>query len=238
MSERTKVPVFLDKFMEVSERVRIELPSGLSYLVGNDLANYHSLHDGPLTPVLDNIYDFEWVDALDSRVLIEEWLSAEYQNGNRFLPFAANGAGDVYCIIELASGEKGIGLVWHDVQESSIEFESFGDFIFWLIINSFANIEGDHEDFTEAMHRDAENLRPVISADQHRMLTFLLNNPVQRRPFKSGPKAPVEQVNSLISQEECDNLLSTVMLKEPIDFVTVARWDCGEQEPEGGDDDA
>lgn len=217
------VALALDKFAEVAALAGMELPAQLQQLIELDLNRYE---DQKLTAFSAN-HDLEWIDPLDATAIIETWLCARFQDGARFLPFAESGAGDAYCFIQLPGGESGVGVVWNDSVMSHIEYASLGDFFFAKLVEAFSDVSGlSEDDPVAALNTDLDSIRWFLTLDQQRVLDALLAKTPVSRPYRYGPEAPIEQVVSLVSQEEMKILLATSKLAEPIAFAVVQPWEC------------
>lgn len=217
------VALAFDKFAEVAGQAGMDFPVEMQRLIELDLNRYE---DQRLTAFSAN-HDLEWIDALDATAIIETWLCARFQNGARFLPFAESGAGDAYCFIQLPSGEAGIGLVLGDSVMSHIEYTNLGNFFFAKLVEAFSDLSDlSQDDPVTALTVDVDSVRWFLTLDQQRMLDTLLAKPPVSRPYRYGPKAPIEQIVSLVSQEEMKILLATSKLADPIAFAVVPPWEC------------
>lgn len=219
-------------FETLSAQCGITLPPILSRLLeegktdyGRDQADWKlNWRDYTLNaqPILSCVYDLEWISVDKALQIVEIWLNPTFQNGRRFLPFAISGAGDAYCLMPMANGGIGAGLVWHDKAQSAVEMPSFESFIFSKLVESAADLEHLLDDFTPDEARrsviaNIEVITPYLPRDLRDGLQILI----------SGDLAGDESDPSLITVETAETALSLLPTFEKEYFSVVPRWECG-----------
>ncbi|MGY5779076.1 hypothetical protein [Rhizobium sp. LEGMi135b] len=219
-------------FETISAQCGIALPPILGRLLhdgktdyGRDQADWKlNWRDYTLNaqPILSCVYDLEWIGAGKALQIVEKWLNPTFQNGRRFLPFAISGAGDAYCLMPMATGGIGAGLVWHDKGQSAVEMPSFESFIFSKLVESATDLEHLLDDFTpyEARRSVIANIEVIIP-----YLPWDLSDRLQM--LISGDLAGDESDSSLITLEAAETALSPLPSFEKEYFSVVPRWECG-----------
>ncbi|MGJ7554479.1 SMI1/KNR4 family protein [Variovorax sp. RB3P1] len=209
-------------FDDLSVRTGIALPALLRQLIAH------------APQALGSTYDFEWLSAAEAASVLDEWLDAKWQSGQRFLPFAQSGAGDAYCLVPLAGDAVGVAFVWHDAEESRTDHGSFTDFVCAKFLESFADLshlEDDdlsEEEMAARVIDDVASVAAFMDAETAAWLQALSRRPVESRPFKAGPRAQPEQVPSLISQAQREEELARFQLQGAKPFAVKPRWEIGE----------
>lgn len=213
----------LKSFTDIAQKAGFELPPELAAWYGEGVA-----HADADTPAMADVYDFEWISPEQCQQVIDEWLNPEAQDGIRFFPFAESGAGDAYCLVRLADGRQGVSLVWHDDDENDIEYDSFADFVAGTYLASYANLSylgDDTQEIGKAMRASLEVTAPALPEHHAKIISAPARLSVQKRTFRTGPKAKPETVPSLLPQEDAENGAERFKRSSPIWFTVVARWD-------------
>lgn len=174
-------------------------------------------------PLLSCAYDLEWIGAEKAGEIVENWLNPGFQNARAFVPFAISGAGDAYCLMTTAAGDVGVGLVWHDRENSAIQTASFEHFVFEQLVESAADFEHllDNFSFEQARECVIANVRAAaayLPADLNLALEALI----------SPESLDEENDGGMISTEMAKAALSVLPLFEQERFAVVPRWMCGE----------
>ncbi len=209
-------------FDDLSVRTGIALPALLRQFIAH------------VPQALGSTYDFEWLSAAEAASILDEWLDAKWQGGQRFLPFAQSGAGDAYCLVPLAGDAVGVAFVWHDAEESRTDHGSFTDFVCAKFLESFADLshlEDDdlsEEEMAARVIDDVASVAAFMDAETAAWLQALSRRPVESRPFKAGPRAQPEQVPSLILQAQLEEELARFQLQGAEPFAVKPRWEIGE----------
>ena len=237
----------LPEFESLADQTGIALPDLLRALIADDLTHYgpdwkntwkQRLLDKP--PAFSICWDFEWAEPDICAEEIDDWLNPESQQGRCFLPFAQSGAGDLYCLMpyEDANGHRhvGVAFVWHDDDESEIEHASFEDFACSQVLNALVDLRQLSQSFSteevlQIVQKDVHQITQHMAEDRKQWLRSLCAGPLTQRDFRCGPKAPVEKVWSLISQELLEDELAKFTSPE-IRFPVTARWDCATYSPQ------
>jgi hypothetical protein len=212
----------LDTFTDIAGRAGFTLPETLAAwyrdgLTGSDDAR-----------AMAAVHDFEWISPDASQQVIDEWLNPAAQHGNRFFPFAESGAGDANCLVKLADGQEGAGLVWHDAHTSSIEHASFADFVVAAHLRSYADLSHlatPDADLSAFIGASVAAMTPSLPTAHADALLAPTKEGVSRLPFKSGPKARPEMVPALLAQDAAESQAAAFALAEPIEFEVVASWE-------------
>lgn len=227
----------LVKFESLAAETGIELPPLLRSLLSTEKTVYglawqstwreKCLNDPP--PFI-SFYDFEWIDADESRQQMDRWLNPNAQRGQKFLPFAQSGAGDAYCLVPIDDQLVGIARVWHDAETSQINYRSFTDFTCVGFLETFADMSHIADNFSEqeafqSLQADVFQVTQFMNEENRIYLqSFCREFPIYRE-FRNSPKSRPESVLSLISQDQ----LAVELLKFPAPgiapFPVVARWE-------------
>lgn len=192
------------------------------------VANWQA-HTLAARPVLSCMYDFEWISAPDAEESINEWLNPAYQHGRRFLPFAQTGAGDLYCLTPIASGNHagdiGVALVWHDDDSSAVSAVSFDAFVFDALVRSATDVSHlTDEGFTPAeaaqcLIANIQTLAPMLPPAMQLELDRIAQE------VSSGAEAAGD---ALIAPATAAAALALLPAVEDAPFPIRARWECGE----------
>ena len=226
----------LPEFQALAEQTGLPLPPLLAQLLASGQTHYGP--DWPTTwrerslqgsPAFISWDDFEWQRAEDARTTISDWLNPADQAGRCFLPFGESGAGDAFCLTPLDDGRLGVAMVWHDDEESQIEWASFDDFVTAQFLNAMAGLqlgEFSEPEALQSLKADVWAVTALMDEARREYLRAFFARPLQWREFRAGPKAQPEQALGLISQAELLVESARFCLAEPPVFAAVARWDC------------
>ncbi|WP_343214984.1 SMI1/KNR4 family protein [Dokdonella sp.] len=127
----------------LARRVGITLPAALRRLLAAGRTEYgpawaadsreRYLRD---PPALIACRDFEWIGADASAIHIEEWLRPDCQQGLRFLPFAEDGGGDVWCLLARPDAEPQVLRLPHAGGPCTEAHASFADFACAMLLRA------------------------------------------------------------------------------------------------------
>ena len=237
---KTKLGISMSTLREF-ETLSIETGIALPNLLQNLLATQKTLYGSEWkskwrermlegTAPLSTLYDFEWVEATNSRKIIQEWLNPEAQNGKAFLPFAESGAGDAYCLMPVNETTIGVALVLHDDETSQINHQSFDDFIVAHFLEIFSNLNHLADDFSaeeilRCVKSDVWFVTEFMDTQKQKYLREFCSRPLILREFRHNQKARPQNVLSLISQEHYEAELSKYTRPNVPPFPVVPRWE-------------
>lgn len=213
-----------ESFDALSAATGITLPATLRHLIGRGANSYGD----PERTALAALYDFEWLSAPEAQEVVAGWLNPVKKNGNVFLPFASSGAGDAWCLVRLRGGEEGVCMVWHDADTSTLHYASLDHFIVGEYLNVFAELDlldDDDGDPVALLRADVARVSDLLDPALQSVLSSCLDRSPAEYPYQQGPKARVEMVRALISQEELNAMNAAVCVPDPVVFDVVARWD-------------
>ncbi|MDL5364630.1 SMI1/KNR4 family protein [Xanthomonas sp. NCPPB 2654] len=182
-------------------------------------------------PALGSDYDIEWLDPPACRQTIDEWLNPQAQQGIAFFPFAQSGAGDAYCLVRLPDQRHGVACVWHDADDSTLQYASFDAFVAARFTHVFADlgavpVEGlDVAEVAQFVQQDVARCTEAMEAPLRELLRQQSRLPVQSLDYRSGPKARPETVDALIPQAVQQAQLASLELASPVAFAIVPRWE-------------
>lgn len=173
-------------------------------------------------PLLLFGYDIEiWNDQQFVEASIDEMSDAEdYRNIHseyRFVPFAKNGAGDIYAFqFDLQhNGEVPVTFIPHDDEEAEVVAKNFQDFIFRQLLEAITEIDEDsmfYEDEEEDLKQNLFNqLRTHESYLTARQIE-ILNDIYQRDIFEYSYKVPNGrsfESEGLVTFDEVEKILNS-----------------------------
>ncbi|MBN6149386.1 SMI1/KNR4 family protein [Xanthomonas sp. AmX2] len=183
---------------------------------------------GDALPALGSDYDIEWLDPAACRQTIGEWLNPQAQQGIAFFPFAQSGAGDAYCLVRLPDQRLGVACVWHDEDESTLQYASFDAFVaarFTQVFGDLGAVPAEGQDAAQFVRQDVARCTEAMEAPLRELLRQQSRLPVQSLDYRSGPKARPETVSALIPQATQQAQLASLELASPVAFATVPRWE-------------
>lgn len=224
-------------YLRIAAECGIAIPDELKQLIDSGRTCYPADFNARFTeilpqhpPALSACYDIEWLSAADISETLEEWLAPQYQHGNVFLPFAQSGAGDIFALIQLPEGNSGCGIVWHDREYSTIEYDSFHDFICAQFLDSMLDLSHLTDELNPAqaiacLQTDIRLTTPVLSAASTELLSTLSQREPQLREIKPAPRARSYQALSFINAEEHAAMIKSYKRAEPQRFAVRLRWE-------------
>lgn len=220
------LPYQLDQFKVLASRVGIELPAPIIQMFNLGLVS----NDNAL---LSDHLKMNWMRADEANLLVDTWLNAELQHGKRFLPFATDGGGDIYCLVALPGGEQGVVFIYDNGEDVRIDCLTFPDFIYSWLLSIFADFRliGNWDEISNPaplvneLQGTVEQLKDVLQPYQYEKLMALLQR--EPEPRTLSYKHP-EQTISLLALEEQAALLLNVELNVPVKFEIVKACDCYE----------
>lgn len=191
---------------------------------GDDLADWKanwSDYTLQARPLLSCAYDLEWIDAGQASEIVGNWLNPNVQDGRAFVPFAISGAGDAYCLMATAAGAIGVGLVWHDRDDSAIQTASFEHFVFERLVESAADFEHLLDDFSPRQAREC------VLANVRAAAAYLPANLRLALDALIAPESLDEENDvGMISSAMANAALGVVPAFEHERFAVVPRWMC------------
>ncbi|KRB02384.1 SMI1/KNR4 family protein [Lysobacter sp. Root690] len=220
-------------YESLAARAGIPLPSTFARLLadgrtryGDNLADWKanwSDYTLRAQPLLSCAYDLEWIDAEQAGEIVDDWLNPGFQNGRAFLPFAISGAGDAYCLMTTAAGTSGVGMVWHDRDDSAIETASFEHFVFTSLVESAADFEHLLDDFSSAQAREC------VLANMRAAAAYLPANLNHALDALISPQLPEDESDiAMISQATAEAAFGVLLPFAQERFAVVPRWQCNE----------
>ncbi|OZI47902.1 SMI1/KNR4 family protein [Bordetella genomosp. 5] len=212
----------LERFTAIARDAGFDLPAPLAQWYRTDSAGNHT------GKAMDGVYDFEWLTPDASEREIEEWLNPDAQQGIRFFPFAQSGGGDFYALVRLADGREGVACIWHDDENSQIDYANFADFVAASYLQSYADLShlGDDESaIADTIRAGLACSTPALPPAHAEALLVPAQNAVVARAYQSGPRARPIQVPALLAQEDAEARAASFTLKEPLVFAVVPSWE-------------
>ncbi|MCD2425806.1 SMI1/KNR4 family protein [Niabella pedocola] len=138
-------------------------------------------------PLLLFANDFELMPLDDIRSQMEEFADPDYwmriRPGLLFVPFAGNGAGDLYCFLvtEKTADDIPVVLFWHDANRASYLARNLQDFIFRTMLEAVTVVDTEDygllptKGFKEDLQRFLRTHRPYLKERQWQRLTTVYN---------------------------------------------------------------
>lgn len=138
-------------------------------------------------PLLLFANDFELMPFDDIRSQMEEFADPDHwmriRPGLLFVPFAGNGAGDLYCFLPTreTGDEVPVVLFWHDANRAVFLARNLQDFIFRSMLETVAAVEAaaygllPPEDFKEDLQRFLRTHQPYLEERQLQRLMAVYN---------------------------------------------------------------
>ena len=170
----------------------------------------------PRPPLLLFGNDFELMQIAD---IAEE--SAEFLNPDsyrevrpdlRFIPFAMNGAGDLYCFHLNAATDAGVPIVyvWHDADKATFKARNLQDFIFRGLLEAVAEVDGDslisRGEFGENCQAMLGTHGPFLSVRQRDIVTQIYRRGLTTQVLQL-PMGREQTYSGLLSDAELEQLL-------------------------------
>ena len=156
---------------------------------------YPGLRKNP--PLLLFANDFELMSFDDIESQLSEFADPEYWMNIRedlhFIPFAKNGAGDMYCFLPEEAGSDDIPVVFlcHDANRAEYRAKNLQDFIFRCMLEAVADVEEAEygllqvEDFSEDLSNFLKTHSPYISMQQNKIITEIYTGKHTKMPLIS-----------------------------------------------------
>ncbi|PWN62738.1 SMI1/KNR4 family protein [Chryseobacterium viscerum] len=179
---------------------------------------FPKLKDNP--PLLLFGYDIEiWNDEQSISASIHEMSEEDdYRNihaGYRFVPFAKNGAGDLYAFqFDLENGgDVPVTFIPHDDEEAEILAKNFQDFIFRQLLEAVVEIDEDSMFYEENEADLKQNLLNQLKTHESYLAPRhidILNEIYQRGIFEYTYKVPAGntfEAEGLITFDEMEEIL-------------------------------
>ncbi|WP_286408770.1 SMI1/KNR4 family protein [Myroides marinus] len=165
----------LDKMLEVGEYGATWYAETFPKLKDNPTLLLFS-DDFELCPLKDVDEEISWLRDPDNYMQIKE----EYN----FIPFAKNGAGDMYCFLmsEQVKGDYPIVFVWHDDIEATYEAKNLRDFIFKRIVSDMSQLDTynkqSDKEFITYLRATLKTHSRYLSEDKVTLLEELIERPL------------------------------------------------------------
>ncbi|HEX6431382.1 MAG TPA: SMI1/KNR4 family protein [Niastella sp.] len=167
---------------------------------------YPLLRENP--PLLLFANDFELTNLQHIAGILDEWNDPDYwmhiKTGLRFIPFAQNGAGDMYCFFPTEQQDEDIPIVflWHDANRTEYKAKNLQDFIFKCMLEAVADIEEAEYgllttgDFTENRHNFLKTHQKYLTPEQQHIIEKIYQAGQTENPLISA-----EELVSIIHKE-------------------------------------
>ncbi len=226
-------------FESIASTLGIALPSSLQRMIndgrttyGTSYADWQTIYRERMLndpPAMISVFDFEWINAEQTQRNIDEWLSAKWQDGRLFLPFAESGAGDAYCLMPQPDGSLPVAMIWHDNDENKVAYASFDEFVFEKMIEALSELEASNDFSLDEMHQslilDVRYICAYLSEPYASRLRRFLDRPIAY--FDGNQGRAIKRIAGLISPEEVESELA-ILTQLNVPPVTVKpRWECG-----------
>ena len=207
----------VEAFQRLAQSIGIEFPERLATLMG-------IAHTG--TAALSSLEDFLWLDAEQAGREINEWLNPDDQQGRTFLPFAATGGGEPYCVVRLENGASGIAQVLHFAQPSSLAYGDVSSFV----TREYVRVARDlswlppKADFSFALKSEVALIQAALLPADYSLLEALFSRQCVAMNYQAGPRSTPTTVQAFISQEEEESLAARLRHPNPIEFEAIRAW--------------
>lgn len=158
--------------------------------------------DFELCPVASVAGEIDWLRDPENYMAIK----AEYS----FIPFAKNGAGDMYCFLmsEEVEGDYPIVFVWHDDIEATYEAKNLRDFIFKRIVSDMSFLDTynnvSDEEFLDSVSATLKTHSRYLSVDKVTLLEELSRRPL----IDYDNESYGEQCRGLLTEEEYKEIIT------------------------------
>lgn len=159
-------------------------------------------------PLLLFANEFELSGFKDIDLQLQEFANPNYwmniKPGLQFVPFAQNGAGDMYCFLPTARQGDDIPVVflWHDANRAKYKAKNLQDFIFRAMLEAVADCEEaefgllGEENFKEDLQNFLRTHRKYLSQRQQTIVTETYQLPNVNKPLISE-----EQLGEILEKE-------------------------------------
>lgn len=159
-------------------------------------------------PLLLFANDFELSSIKDVDLQLREFANPNYwmniKPGLQFVPFAKNGAGDMYCFLPTARQGDDIPVVflWHDANRAEYKAKNLQDFIFRAMLEAVADCEeADYgllgeENFIADLNNFLRTHAKYLSQKQKEVVTQAYQLPGNNKPLINN-----EQLKEILEKE-------------------------------------
>lgn len=156
---------------------------------------YPMLRQNP--PLLLNANDFELSNFKDISLQMEEFADPAYwmniKIGLQFIPFAQNGAGDMYCFFPSGQQDDDIPIIllWHDANRAEYKAKNLQDFIFRSMLEAVADIEAaaygllQQDHFKEDLQHFFRTHALYLNTKQQQVIKEIYQQPNTNKPLIS-----------------------------------------------------
>ncbi|MCS3795002.1 SMI1/KNR4 family protein [Niastella sp. OAS944] len=167
---------------------------------------YPELRKNP--PLLLFANEFELMSFDDIESQLSEFADPDYWMDIRadlhFIPFAKNGAGDMYCFLPQEEGSNEIPVVflWHDANRAVYKAKNLTDFIFRSMLEAVADVEEaedgllQQENFADNLHHFLKTHGQYLSRQQQEIITDIYT-----RGHAEWPLISEDELSSLLQKE-------------------------------------
>ncbi|MDO9330071.1 MAG: hypothetical protein Q7U27_15245 [Pseudomonas sp.] len=209
----------VEDFQRLARNIDIQFPERLATLMG--IAHTH-----PATAALSSLEDFIWLDAEEAEREINEWLNPDDQQGRTFLPFAATGGGEPYCVVRLENGASGIAQVLHFAQPSPLAHADISSFV----TREYVRVARDlsrlppKADFSVALKSEVALMQTALLPADYALLEAIFSRQCVAMNYQAGPRSIPKIVKAFISQDEEESLAARLRHPSPIEFEALRAW--------------
>lgn len=158
--------------------------------------------DFELCPVTSVAEEIDWLRDPENYMAIKK----EYS----FIPFAKNGAGDMYCFLmsEEVEGDYPIVFVWHDDIHATYEAKNLNDFIFKRIVSDMSLLDTYNkqtdEEFLDSVRATLRTHSCYLSEDK----VALLEELARRSLLDYHHVSYGEECRGLLTEEEYKEIIT------------------------------
>lgn len=146
-------------------------------------------------PLLLFANEFELMNFRDIQIQLEEFADPDYWMNIHpelhFVPFAANGAGDMHCFLQQGNNQENMSIVFlcHDANRAVFKAKNLQEFIFRAMLEAVADVEEAEYGLLQEAHfrEDLNNFlhthQPYLSNQQYQVIAAIyakdhLQNPL------------------------------------------------------------
>lgn len=209
----------VEAFQDLAHRIDIEFPERLAALM-------RIAHTPPSKTALSSLVDFHWLDAEEAEREINEWLNPDDQQGRTFLPFAATGGGEPYCLVRLENGTSGIAQVLHFAQPSPLAHADISSFVTREYVRVATDLSWlpPRMDFNIALKSEVALIETALLPADYALLETLFSRQCVAMNYQAGPQGISKIVKAFISQEEEESLAVRLRHPNPTEFEALRAW--------------
>ena len=169
-------------------------------------------------PLLLYAREFELIAPADIVGHAEQFTDADshvrLREGLQLLPFGSTGAGDYYCFWRdpTAPDEARVVLLWHDDDRVDLLANNLQDFIFRMMVDAVADLEGsllEQGDVVDNLQHWLASHRPYLRAEQVQAVEALYADPAIQAGGV-GEDAATALIDRVIGFEGIDTRFSYV----------------------------